>query len=202
MSMVGQQALWLGAAGAWIFVLVALVEGARRPAYDPVRQPVSALALGPRGWIQTANFVACGVAITLGALALPGALGSLFLGVVVGVFGIALVASGGFPMDPMRGYPPGTPDTTPAELSLHHRIHDAVGVIVFGALPGAALIAAAHLSGWWVAYSVGTAALTLIGFVTFGTAWERDSPRAGLIQRLTIVGGWVWLGLLFASATG
>ncbi|MGW0245628.1 DUF998 domain-containing protein [Nocardia goodfellowii] len=31
------------------------------PGYDPSRHPVSGLALGPGGWVQTAGFVVCGV---------------------------------------------------------------------------------------------------------------------------------------------
>ena len=62
---------WIGAGGAVLFVLVLLVDGWTRPGYSPVRQPVSALALGPRGWIQAASFMVCGAAIALGGWALP-----------------------------------------------------------------------------------------------------------------------------------
>ena len=34
--------------------------------------------------------------------------GTLPLGIALTVFGLGLVGSGIFPMDPMRGYPPGT----------------------------------------------------------------------------------------------
>lgn len=189
--------LWGGAAGAWLFVVVFLVDGATRPGYHPVRHPVSALALGSRGWVQTGNFVLCGAAIALGAIAL-GRLG-VFLALAIGVFGLALIASGVFPMDPMRGYPPGTPDGTPEETSMRHRLHDDAGMVVFAALPIAAAIAAftVESTGWrW--YAGITAALFAAVFVAFGHAWENDSPRAGLLQRITIVIGWSWLGAVFA----
>jgi Protein of unknown function (DUF998) len=35
-----------------LFVLVFLVEGAMTPEYDPLRHPVSSLALGSFGWIE------------------------------------------------------------------------------------------------------------------------------------------------------
>ena len=43
-----------------LFVFGFLVEGATRAAYDPLRHPVSSLALGDRGWTQTANFLVAG----------------------------------------------------------------------------------------------------------------------------------------------
>ncbi|TDC67599.1 DUF998 domain-containing protein [Actinomadura sp. GC306] len=193
---------WAGAAGAWLFVATFLLDGWTRPGYRPVRHAVSALAHGSRGWVQTANFILCGLLITAGAAALTEPLGA-GPAIAVGVFGAALVASGVFPMDAMRGYPPGTPDGTPDEVSARHNLHDWAGTAVFGALPVAALMAAfgASDAGWkW--YSGLTAAALAAGFLAFGSAWERDSAYAGLVQRATIIVGWVWLGLLFAYAVG
>ncbi len=42
------------------FLTTALIEGARRPAYHPLRHPVSSLALGSGGRVQRANFVIAG----------------------------------------------------------------------------------------------------------------------------------------------
>jgi len=166
-----------------------------------MRQPVSALALGPRGWVQTTNFLLCGAAIATGAVAVGAALGNTLLAVAIGVFGLALIASGVFPMDPMRGYPPGTPDGTPAGTSRPHRLHDAAGIVVFGSLPVAAAIAALALHDpvwrWWSGL---TAIAMTAGFIIFGQAWEEDAPRAGLVQRAVIIPGWSWLGALFAHA--
>ncbi len=117
-----------GVLGTTLFVLVFLIDGATRSGYHPVRQPVSALALGPRGWGQTTNFIVSGLLTAASAAGVQLATDSWWLAIPVGVFGTALVASG---------------------------------------------------------------ALLLY----FGTAWEADHPRAGLIQRLAIVVGWSWLGL-------
>lgn len=186
-----------GAIAAVAFVLVFTVDGWTRPGYSPVRQPVSALALGSRGWVQTANFVVCGAGVCAGALALASV--SWQLSAVVGVFGAALVASGVFPMDPMRGYPPGTPDTTPEHYSRRHRSHDRAGAVVFVSLPAAAAIAALTpaFDVPLRTYSAATAAVSTALFVVFGRAWEADSPRAGLWQRLTILVGWAWQAQLF-----
>src|SRR5262245_60491203 len=55
--------LWLsvGVAGAVLFTTVYLIEGVTRPGYSAWLQPVSALSLGPGGWMQQANFVVYGV---------------------------------------------------------------------------------------------------------------------------------------------
>lgn len=191
---ISNTALWAGAIGSWLFIVVFLVDGLTRPGYRPVRQPVSALALGSRGWLQTTNFVVCGLLITVGAFAL----GNVLLTIAVAVFGLVLVASGVFPMDPMRGYPPGTPEGTPEGLSLTHKLHDWAGAAVFSALPVASLIAVFVLPNWqW--YSGLTCAAATTGFLAFGQAWENDTPYTGLLQRATIIIGWSWLGFLFAT---
>ncbi|MUL43042.1 DUF998 domain-containing protein [Streptomonospora sp. PA3] len=193
--------LWAGAGAAVLFVAVFLVDGwTRGGGYRPKRHPVSALALGRRGWVQTANFLVCGLAVTAAAAAVAPAAHSVLLAVAIAVFGLALVVSGAFPMDPMRGYPPGAPAGTPQSFSLRHRVHDAAGAVVFLALPAAAITAAFVLGGAvWTWYSALTGAAVLGLFALFGHAWEHDRPQTGLIQRLMIITGWAWLGLLFAA---
>ncbi len=186
-----------GVVGTALFVITFLVDGATRPGYQPTRHAVSALALGPRGWMQTANFVVCGLLIAGSAPGLYRGTGSVWLAGLVAVFGLALVASGVFPMDPMRGYPPGTPDTTPSETTSAHQLHDWAGFVVFTSLPAAAVVAALVVDEtFWVVLAVATAAALVLLLVWFSTAWEADSPRAGLIQRLMIITGWTWLALL------
>ncbi|WP_016697730.1 MULTISPECIES: DUF998 domain-containing protein [Actinoalloteichus] len=193
--------LWAGAGAAVAFVVVFLLDGLTRPGYRPVRHPVSALALGDRGWLQTTNFIVCGLLITAAAPALPAQLGSVPLAVVVGFFGLALVASGVFPMDPMRGYPPGTPEGTPTEVSRRHQLHDHAGAAVFTALPVASLVATFALPGpLWTWFSGAVTVALFGGFHAFGQAWENDSARLGLIQKLVITLGWSWLALLFVHA--
>ena len=50
-----------GVIGGPLFVVVFLVEDATRVGYDPLRHPVSSLALSDNGWMQTANFVVTGL---------------------------------------------------------------------------------------------------------------------------------------------
>ena len=50
-----------GVIGGPLFVATFLVEGATRANYDPLRHPVSSLALGDSGWVQGANFIVTGL---------------------------------------------------------------------------------------------------------------------------------------------
>ncbi|HEX6711507.1 MAG TPA: DUF998 domain-containing protein [Rubrobacter sp.] len=124
-----------------LFVVMFLAEGATRAGYDPLRHPVSSLALGDYGWMQTANFVVAGlltIAFAAGMWrALQSPRRSIWVPFLVGVWGIGLLGAGIFPTDPVSGYPPGTPDQLTG-YSLHGAIHD----LAFS-LPGFVALAAA-----------------------------------------------------------
>lgn len=195
----------LGACGAALFVVVLLVDGATRTGYSPIYHPVSALALGRRGWIQTANFLVSGAAITVGAVGAlvdrAPAAGPILLGITLAVFGVAVIASGIFRMDAQRGYPPGSVDGDPATFSLRHRLHDHAGAVVFLALPVASAIGVFALSDVrWKVVSALAAVGLLYASGAFGKAWERDDTRTGLIQRAYIVPGWLWVAAVFVDS--
>src|SRR5690349_24312503 len=98
-----------GALAGPLFVAAFLAEGASRADYDPLRHPVSALARGPRGWQQRANFAVAGT------LMLAGAAGLGRRGRVVGAAGVGVLGAGPVRTDPGLGYPPGGPSApTPA----------------------------------------------------------------------------------------
>jgi hypothetical protein len=173
--------LLAGAAGAVLFVVVFLVEGALRPGYDAARQPVSALALGPRGWIQTTNFVVAGALIGAGALGVHRATGATWGAAALGAFAAGLVASGLFPMD------------RPGAVTTRGALHEAAGMVVFSALPAAAILLGGRLGGGLGFASPVVASACIALFVTFGLAYDRGSDGAGLIQRTLIVVGWGWI---------
>jgi hypothetical protein len=114
-----------GLAGAVGFNLTLLVDGALRPGYDALRQPMSALSLGPGGWVQMVNFIAYGLLGCVTAFAMrptlaPG-IGAVWYPRLRVVVGLALVGAGVFAQDPDNGFPVGVP--VPAHPTVHAQLH-------------------------------------------------------------------------------
>ena len=96
--------------GVWagpVFTATFVAEGAAREGYRPLRHPVSSLALGPRGWVQTANFAVTGVLCLAGAAGLRRTgdrlAGSRAGPVMVAAAGAGLIGSAAFRTDPVGG---------------------------------------------------------------------------------------------------
>jgi hypothetical protein len=100
--------LYCGAAAGPLFVSVFLIEGARRPDYQPLRHPVSSLSLGPRGWVQVASFATTGMLYLAGAAGLarsPGqAPGNRIAAAALSATGLGLLGSATFRTDPVSGF--------------------------------------------------------------------------------------------------
>lgn len=159
-----------GAAAGPLFVGVVVVQLFTRDGFDIRHQPISLLSLGSAGWIQIANFVTAG-ALCLGlavglARTMTTGRGSIWLPRLVGLYGLGLVAGGVFVPDPALGYPPGTPDTIPADLSWHGAGHAVAPPFAFTALVAAALIMsrryAAEGQRSEAAYSLATGVVALV----------------------------------------
>jgi Protein of unknown function (DUF998) len=130
--------------GIWagpVFTATFLAEGAVRDGYRPLRHPVSSLALGPRGWVQTANFAVTGVLCLAGAAGLQRTgdrlAGSRTGPALVAAAGAGLIGAAVFRTDPVSGYPPGTPDM-PAKFSRAGTAHNLAAIPVFFGLPAVA----------------------------------------------------------------
>jgi len=93
---------WAGLIGPVLFTLAWWLQELFRIAeYSPIREPVSALAAGPSGWIQSLNFALFGVLTIVFAVGLyrvmqsrPGTVGSLLFF----VSGIGLLMAAAFPL--------------------------------------------------------------------------------------------------------
>jgi Protein of unknown function (DUF998) len=200
-----------GAIGGPLFIAAFLVEGTTRDGYDPVRQPVSSLALGQRGWTQRANFIATGLLMLACSRGLHRQQvrqrdGSRWSPRLVGAYGVGLIGAGIFVTDPVRGYDPGPPVPPGSQTNA---LHGAFSLLVFGALTGSAFLEARHFAvdgnRRWAIYSAATGALVVIGLGLCGPGFAQadEDPAAaglanvaGLIQRGTIAVGWSWLSLL------
>ena len=192
-----------GALAGPLFTLAWLVEGATRAGYDPLRHPISSLAIGEFGWMQSATFLATG-ALTLACAvglrrALPPPDSSRWGPVLIGLIAIGLVGAGLFVTDPLAGYPPGTP-ALPLQPSVPGRLHRLFSALVFVGWPLACLVFGRLFARWgahrWARYSaltgitfVGLFVLTSVGFAQVAGLGR----YAGFLQRLTLTIGWLWL---------
>jgi hypothetical membrane protein len=195
-----------GLIGGPLFVATFLVEGATRTNYDPLRHPVSTLAIGDWGWTQSANFLITGLLILAFAVGLRRALrtlgGSTWGPLLVGAYAIGLLGAGVFVADPVNGYPPGTPEKR-LIYTMHGVLHDLFSTLVFLGLPVACFVFgrwfAAREKRRWAAYSALTGVVFLGAFVLanagFGQA-EGLVEVAGLFQRVALIVGFAWLSLL------
>ena len=198
--------LLAGVVAGAVFVVVFLVAGWIRPGYEPIRHPVSSLALGPGGWVQVGNFLVAGVLTVIFAVGLRRSLrpgpGSIMGPVLIGVWGVGLLGAGAFATDPVSGYPPGTPSLADP-TTWHGIVHDAFSLPAFLGLAGSMFVltyAFARRRAWaWSVYSGLSGIAFAVGFVLASAGFSQASAfvgTAGLWQRLTVGIGWLWLALL------
>jgi uncharacterized membrane protein YozB (DUF420 family) len=194
-----------------LFVLAFLVEGATRADYDPVRHPVSSLALGHHGWAQTLTFIITGVLVIAYAIgarqALKPAKGSLFGPIGIALWGIGLLGAGVFVTDPVSGYPPGTPAMVQTATTAG-TLHDVFSVIAFFTLPVACFAMVRRFVSerrWgWAIYSFVTPIAFLVLFFISGIGFSQEEPFvdvAGAYQRACVTVGFAWLSLLALHLT-
>jgi len=194
--------LWAGVVGPILFVLTFTLEGACRSGYNPVTMYVSALSLGPRGWIQAANFLFCGVLVAGFGVSAARELRtrkiSAATGWIVALIGIGLAASGIFTMDRAA--------TPWSAMSAYGRLHQLMGALVFSLAPISCLVLAWNVrgSGDWRAFRRWSlsAGLILIAAIIVQKLGEihpffpTGRNPLGLIQRTHLVTFLAWVTTL------
>jgi hypothetical protein len=202
--------LLCGVAAGPLFVTVFLAEGARRPDYKPLRHPVSSLSLGPKRWVQVANFAVAGMLYLAGAAGLSRTPDPLLVTrlepALFGAVGLGLLGSAAFTTDPVSGYPPGTPDA-PAEGTKSMTMHGIAALPIFLGIPAAAFAHARRFprsgNSALALCSAGTG-ISMLATMGLAGAGFNQAPRlvnlAGLFQRAAIVTGFGWLTALSARA--
>src|SRR5512141_747841 len=96
---------WAGIIAPALFVAVFLLEGWLRPGYHALSTFVSALSLGPRGWIQIVNFIFFGLCLFIFSRGVASEFrsgkASKAGAVLLGIISLLYFISGPFVMDPM-----------------------------------------------------------------------------------------------------
>lgn len=189
-----------------LFVAVFLVEGATRADYDPLRHPVSSLALGDSGWTQTANFLVAGLLTLAFAVGLRRASeppeDSSWGPRLVGAWAVGLIGAGIFVTDPISGYPLGTPDRL-LRNSWHGALHDLFSLLAFAALGAACLVFGRRFARrgerGWAVYSAVSGIVFVGAFILSSAGFAQVAglvDLAGLLQRVSVTVGFGWLTML------
>jgi hypothetical protein len=191
-----------GTVGGLAFTGVYLAEGATRVGYQALTQPISALSLGPGGWVQQLNFIIFGLLACLSAAGWRAALapgkGALAFPVLRVITGVGLVMDGLFAQDPSGGYPPGARTGAP---TVHGQLHTLFAVITIAALAGGCFVLARRFAAepewrhWpWFAAAAGVA--TIVFIAAFGAAgghgelaglWERAAGGANSLLTVAVL---------------
>lgn len=168
--------LWCGLVGSVLFNGGWIVLGCLRAGYSHVREPISALSLGPDGWMQRLNFAMFGVLLMIFAAGMyvalrPGRCARLFTALQA-LSGAGLIVAGMFAMSG-----PGAPwHNVGAYTSFLSRV-----------LAGFVLaVPLADAPAWrgWATYSVATSIAMMLSLATFGVVLAHHGP-AGIFEKMS-----------------
>jgi Protein of unknown function (DUF998) len=155
--------LTAGVVAGPFFVALSLLQAFTREGFDLVKHTASLLSLGEFGFIQIATFVITGTLFLAFAVGLKRILttgvGRKWLSPAFALLGMAFIVGGVFVFDPVLGFPPGTPEGMPKQLSWHSIIHGFAPVIGSVAISAALLIFARRL---WKQGRRGASMLTVL----------------------------------------
>lgn len=191
-----------GTVGGLVFTGVYLAEGTTRAGYRALAQPISALSLGPGGWVQQWNFIVFGVLVCLSAAGWRAALapgrGALVFPVLRVIAGLGLVMDGLLAQDPSGGYPLGARAGVP---TAHGQLHTLFAMITITALAGGCFVLASRFAvepGWrrWAVLAAAAGVATIVFIAMFGAAgghggvaglWERAAGGANSVLTLAVL---------------
>ena len=186
-----------GVLGGPFYLTVGLIQALLRNGFDLARHPLSVLANGPGGSVQTANFVLTGLMVLAAAVGFGRVLGPKSRTVTwfLGGFGVAMIVAAMFPADPVDGFPPGTPKGAPTSISTTGLVHFVAGSLGFTFLAISCFFAA------WAMWRRNVSSLPLLsllsGFaVMFGFFGGMVLSMGVLGIWFAVVVGWAWLTVM------
>ena len=182
------------------YLALGVGQGLVREGFSFARHPLSALANGPGGWVQTANFVVSALLVlaAFAGIARVDAQRSRGMRGALIVYALGMIAAAFFPTDPIDGFPPGTPLGVPTTMSTTGVVHLIAGAVTFIAMAVACWAGARTMS------KRGERGLSrfslLAGFVVFlgffgGAAFSSSVGGVAGIW-LAVVTGWTWLAIV------
>ncbi|MGH8825116.1 MAG: DUF998 domain-containing protein [Jiangellaceae bacterium] len=183
-----------------LFIVVGVLQMLTRDGFDPSTHPLSLLSLGDLGWIQIANFVVTGLLFVASAVGMrrtmyPGR-GGTWGPRLIGVYGAALVMGGVFVADAALGFPPGTPEGTPDQLSWHGILHSVAPVLASLSLVVACFVFARRFAALgqrgWAAYCVATGVAGLVPDAFL------DHDRFYVVLGVAVALGLLWASVMAA----
>lgn len=184
------------------YLLVAGIQAFTRDGFDITRHPVSLLSNGDLGWVQILNFGITGCLVIAAAIGLRAMVtegrGAIAGPILLGVYGIGLIASGIFVADPADGFPPGTPTGDPETVTFAGIMHFMAGGIGFAGLIAACIVffrrfVAKRMQRFaWFSLITG-----LFFLVSFGlTAAIPGEAVSNIMLTAAATVSWIWLALI------
>jgi hypothetical protein len=182
-----------------LYLVVGLAQAVLRDGFDLMRHPLSVLANGPSGWVQTANFVISGLLVVGAAVAISRAVRPrpVALSMFVAAFGAGMLVAAIFPADPVDGFPPGTPEGPPTSITTAGLIHFAAAALAFVSLGISCFLGARAMARLnaraLMRLSLLSGLAVLLGF--FGGIFS--GVAAGVLGIwFSVVVGWAWLSIV------
>lgn len=205
-AVISRALLLCGVLSGPFFYVVAIAQILTRPGFDIRRHAISVLSLGDQGWIQIANFAITGLLALAGALGIRWALRGRRAGtwgpVLIGMYGMGLVAGAIFHPDPGLGFPPGAPAGMPTGMSGHAAIHMVAFMVAFVSIIAACFVFSRLFGSIgrrrWVVYCVATGVATPI-LVVLGSS---IASWVGVIFFIAGAVGFGWVSALCAWLYG
>jgi hypothetical protein len=179
------------------YLAVSLIQALIRDGFDLARHPLSLLANGPGGWVQTANFVLTGLMVLAAAVGFRRLLGPKSRAVAwfLGGFGGAMIVAAMFPADPLDGFPPGTPEGFPTSISTSGLVHFIAGALGFIFLAVSCFFAARAMSRRNVSTLARLSLLCGLA-VVLGFFSGMVFPPGVLGIWFAVLVGWAWIGVM------
>jgi hypothetical protein len=179
------------------YLAVGLIQAFVRDGFDLARHPLSLLANGPGGWVQTANFALTGLMVLAAAVGIARVLApkSRATSWFLGGFGMSMIVAAFFPADPADGFPVGTPEGLPTSISTTGMVHFVAGTLGFTLLAISCFLAARAMRRRNVPslarLSLVCGVAVLLGF--FGGPLLQSTVAATLGIWFSVLVGWAWL---------